>query len=293
MKCPCLRETHVQRCSAAGFRKMILEALVAGSEKCTSPEFKTCPVYERNGVPDAPFATCPFLEKPAVQYCAASATPRYVPWSEHSFSRCGGTGHRYCELYLGLAGAGRPDPDDMVEDLPFPRRLWYTQNHMWLDRSDDGHWHAGIDALLARALGRVERIVFISTSGHQCPNAVVTTANGMELPLLFPHRLRITGCNLHLRADPVRLTDSPYSFGWLFEGETCPDPERLISGDGDRRWFGAEIDRINRFAHERVEATGAPADGGGIDQGAIVQLGRDAGWRMYNDFFSPCAGGQL
>ena len=293
MKCPCLRETHVQRCSAAGFRKMILEALVAGSEKCTSPGFKTCPVYERNGVPDAPFATCPFLEKPAVQYCAASASPRYVPWSEHSFSRCGSSGHRYCELYLNLAGAGRPDPEDAVEDLSFPRRLSYTHNHMWLDCSDDGHWHVGIDALLARALGHVERIIFISTAGHQCPTAVVTTANGMEFPLLFPHRLRITGCNLHLRADPARLTESPYSYGWLFEGEACSTSQKLLSGERDRRWFVEEIDRLNRFAHQQVGAAGAPADGGGIAPGVLTQLRREAGWQLYNDFFSPCAGGQL
>ena len=293
MKCPCLRETHVQRCSAAGFRKMILEALVAGSEKCTSPDYKTCPVYERNGVPDAPFATCPFLEKPAVQYCAASATPRYVPWSEHSFSRCGGSGHRYCELYLSMAGAGRPEPADLIEEMAFPRRLWYTHNHMWLDRADDGHWHAGIDALLARALGKVERIVFISTSGEQCPTAVVTTANGMELPLLFPFRLRLTGCNLHLRADPVRLTESPYSFGWLFEGEGAPAVETLYSGERDRRWFSDELHRMNRFAHEHVGATGAPADGGSIAPGAIADLGREAGWQLYSDFFSPCAGGRI
>jgi glycine cleavage system H lipoate-binding protein len=271
---------------------MILEALVAGSEKCTSPDYHSCPVYERNGVPEAPFATCPFLEKPAVQYCAASSTPRYVPWSEHSFSRCGGSGHRYCELYLGLTGAGHPEAEDYVDELYFPRQLWYTKNHMWLDRSEDGHWHAGIDALMAQAVGRPERIVFISTGGYQCPTAVITTANRMELPVLFPFRLRITGANLHLRADPGRLIESPYAFGWLFEGEGGTETSRLIPGSR-RQWFSDEINRLHQFAHANAGAAGAPADGGGFAPGAIAQIGRESGWQLYNDFFSPCAGGQL
>ena len=137
-----------------------------------------------------------------------------------------------------------------------PDWLRYSANHMWLDVTDDGVCHAGIDAFLSRALGQVERISYVWQKGHHRPTAVLT-AGGVDLEIVFPNPLLLTNCNLYLRADPARLTAEPYTGGWLFEG--VPEPGTLDEPARRRRrrasgWSGSSAD-------QRVPAAAATAPG--------------------------------
>lgn len=205
MKCPCLRETSVHSCSASSVRKMIATQALGPGEKCITAAYRTCAAYTEPGGGSEVSATCPFLRESVVQYCAAAGAPQYVPWSEHSFSRCGASGHRYCELYLQLAGV----PHDIES------RLRFTRNHFWFDSDEDGWWHAGIDALLARALGKVDAIAFVPGESY---HSVVVTADGTDWVLTLPHKVRVASFNSWLRADPGRLTRSPYSSAGCLKG---------------------------------------------------------------------------
>ena len=125
-----------------------------------------------------------------------------MPYSESLISRCGNDSFRYCELYLGMA---HPAPAaEQVDGIALPGWLQYSANHMWLDVTEDGVCHAGIDAFLSRALGKVDRISYVWQKGERRPAAVLTV-NGMDLEVVFPNPLMLTGCNLYLRADPARL----------------------------------------------------------------------------------------
>ena len=46
-----------------------------------------------------------------------------------------------------------------------PGWLFYSPSHLWLDVGDDGLCHLGIDAFLARVVGSVERLVFLTPKG--------------------------------------------------------------------------------------------------------------------------------
>jgi hypothetical protein len=151
----------------------------------------------------------------------------------------------------------------------------------------------GIDAFLGRVLGRVDRLTYVQLKGNQRPAAVVTSA-GVDLELMFPNRLLLTGCNLYLRANPSRLTEEPYTAGWLFEGEPSPATVEHLMQDGEaRQWMEQEQRRMTEFLQQ--EQTGQQptmTDGGVFAAGLAHRLDPDRTRVLFHQFFSPYAGGK-
>ena len=303
MTCPFLKEAQVKYCQTASLRKLIPMAQAArADEKCASTLHTTCPVFRIQ--PPAEPATaeseasgaCPYLRESLMQYCGAAPVTKLVPYSESLLSRCGNDGFRYCELYLAMAHPGEPagEGEGQVDGLRVPRWLQYSANHMWLDVTSDGACHAGIDAFLSRALGKVDRISYVWLKGSHRPTAVLTV-NGTDLEVVFPNPFLLTNCNLYLRADPSRLTSEPYTGGWLFEG--IPSPEStagLISGSHAHEWMEQEQRRANEFLQQqhRQECLGACADGGQFAPGVMRTLDRERRLSLFHEFFSPYASGK-
>jgi len=169
-----------------------------------------------------------------------------------------------------------------------PRGLQYSANHMWLDVTEDGTCHAGIDAFLSRALGKVERVAYVWLKGEHRPAAVLT-AGGADYEVVFPNPFLLTNCNLYLRADPARLTAEPYAAGWLFEGVPSADTTRnLLQGEPARQWMEQEHRRINQFLQQGQLA----ADGGTFASGLATLLEGDRMRALFHEFFSAYAGGK-
>jgi glycine cleavage system H lipoate-binding protein len=171
-----------------------------------------------------------------------------------------------------------------VDGIPLPGWLKYSTNHMWLDVTGDGVCHAGIDAFLSRALGKIERISYVWLKGRHRPTAVLTV-EGLDLEVVFPNPFLLTNCNLYLRADPSRLISQPYTGGWLFEG--VPEPgalDNLLQGAGARAWMEREQHRINEFLQQQHQQA---ADGGQFVAGLARILDRDQLLALFHEFFSP------
>jgi glycine cleavage system H lipoate-binding protein len=216
-----------------------------------------------------------------MQYCGAAPVSKLVPYSESLLSRCGNDGFRYCELYLAMAHPALRVED--VDGLPMPGWLHYSANHMWLDVTGDGTCHAGIDAFLSRALGKVERIAYVWQRGGHRPTAVLT-ADGVDYEVIFPNPFQLTNCNLYLRADPARLTAEPYTAGWLFEGIPQRDTmQNLLEGMPARRWMEQEQRRINEFVQQGPYS----ADGGLFTAGLAARLDPEHMRALFHEFFSP------
>jgi glycine cleavage system H lipoate-binding protein len=295
MTCPFLKETQVKFCQMAGVRKLIpLTASTTGSlavpERCTSTAYSGCPVFVKQPVASAAVARCPWLQESLMQYCGGAPVPRFIPYSESMLSRCGNGSFRYCDVYIGLA---HPERDaDEVDGVRVPTWLRYTANHMWLDVAPDGTCHAGIDDFLARALGPVERIGYVWLKGQHRPVAIFT-AGGVDVQIVFPNPMLLTGCNLYLRPDPSRCTTEPYTAGWLFEGKVLPETTAdLIEGAAVRTWIEQEHGHMNEFIHEHLipESAGAlSADGGVFSPGMVHTLEREQVHGLFQEFFSPLA----
>ncbi|HMC61193.1 MAG TPA: hypothetical protein VKJ01_18525 [Candidatus Solibacter sp.] len=306
MTCPFLKEAQVKYCRTASLRKLIPMAQAArADEKCASTLHTTCPVFRTQplAAPQGAVA-CPYLRESLMQYCGAAPVTKLVPYSESPLSRCGNDSFHYCELYLTMAHPGAParhivgevdgQVDSELDGLPLPGWLQYSANHMWLDVTGDGTCHAGIDAFLSRALGKIDRIGYVWLKGNHRPTAVLTV-NGTDLEVVFPNPFLLTNCNLYLRADPSRLSSEPYTGGWLFEGVPSPETTAgLLSGSQAREWMQDEQRRANEFLqHQHAqEWQGACADGGEFAPGVLRALDRERRLALFHEFFSPYASGK-
>jgi len=290
MTCPFLKETQVRYCQTSAVRKVIpLAQAGRADEKCSSADHASCPVYRTQPQEQPASGPCPYLGESLMQYCGAAPVAKLIPYSESLLSRCGNDRFRYCQLYLAMA---HPNVEaEEVDGTPLPGWLKYSANHMWLDVTDDGVCHAGIDAFLSRALGKIERIAYVWLKGRHRPTAVLTV-EGLDLEVAFPNPFLLTNCNLYLRADPSRLTSQPYTGGWLFEG--VPEPgasDNLLQGAGARTWMEQEQRRINEFLQQQHSLPTA-ADGGQFVAGLARVLDRDQMLALFHEFFSPYASGK-
>jgi glycine cleavage system H lipoate-binding protein len=288
MTCPFLKEAAVRYCQSS-VRKLIPAAQSGhADEKCSSAGHATCPVFQARPEAAEGGGVCPYLRESLMQYCGAAPVAKFVPYSESLLSRCGNDGHRYCELYLAMA---HPEEAAEVDGIAMPDGLEYSANHMWLDATEDGVCHAGIDAFLSRALGRIERIGYVWTKGRRRPTAVLTVA-GCDLEVVFPNEFLLTNCNLYLRADPARLAAEPYTGGWLFEGEPLEETRRdLMQGAEARAWMEREQGRMNEFLQKQTASQSEPlaADGGMFAAGVARHLEREQMLALFHEFFSPFA----
>jgi glycine cleavage system H lipoate-binding protein len=309
MRCPFLREAQAKTCQASAVRKLI----VRGSgdldhERCSSPAFRECPAMKEHEEEHPHASRCPFLQESLMQYCSAAPMQKYIPYTESIMSRCGNDNHRFCEVYRGVAHPpGAPDspaePADVVEGVRVPHHLHFAPNHLWLDVSDDGSCHVGVDTFLIRMIGAVDRISFVTTRGLQRPVAVFTV-RGVDLQLVFPNPMEITRTNAYLRADAHRLAGDPYGIGWLFEGTAPRTPQGsgaskvtdgLLSGSQASAWMREEVHRAGRWVHEYLrtsEAIGTTPvmmDGGSFAPGFARSLERDDLLHLFNDFFAAYA----
>jgi glycine cleavage system H lipoate-binding protein len=298
MQCPFLRETQTESCRHSLVRKLIVRNPENLSlERCSSQAYEHCPMYQ-----SAPLAyteaRCPYLDESLAQYCGAAPVPKLIPFSEAVLSRCGSSAHRYCDLYITMAHPPTAEVPE-VYGIPVPPWLHYAPNHMWLDRSEEGLCHIGVDALFAFALGKVDRITFLTSRGAHHP-AVVLSAGDKDFHMVFPNKLYITGTNVYLRANPVRLTSDPYRSGWLFECRPAPEDVGVenpcaglhAGGGGAVNWMRQEYGRIGSFVHSQagIDAPGQGvlvADGGHATRGFVEHLDREQAARLHHGFFSP------
>ena len=271
------------------------------SERCSSADYNTCPAVKQHHEERPTASRCPFLHESLVQYCSAAPVTKFIPYSESVITRCGNDNHRYCEAYLALANpgdAGGAGDDGDGGDVQVPERLMFSPNHLWLDVSDDGNCHVGIDGVFARVLGRIDRVTFLTPHGVHRPTAVLTVC-GVDLQLMFPNTVSITGTNVNLRLNPQKPVTGPYTAGWLFEGRETeqsrnagsPVARGLIGGTRARTWIRNEMERLTTFVH-RLAAAGenVMADGGEVMPGVMDHMKREDILHLFNEFFSPFAG---
>lgn len=292
MLCPFLHETGVHLCRLATVRKLIPASMIAGEERCGSARYVECPAFRGQATESAGTGACPYLEQPLVQFCAAAPVAQFVPWSESTASRCLSSAFHYCDVYLDVSGApvrrvpATGSEVDGGEELAVPTRLRYSPNHTWLDVAEDGVCHAGIDALLARLLGVVESVEFLTppgngTRGKQMPAAVLRAA-GHDWQVAFPQRMNITACNPCLRTHPQRVSEDPYGRGWIFAG-TGAETEGTMPAEEAATAMRNEARRLNELIQR---GSGVSADGGMFEAGLLGKLPRQQAWQVFNDLLA-------
>lgn len=312
MKCPFLKDASVKYCEASAYRKMLLkDAISAQSERCSTSAWRACPAARLRDS-DPSHERCPFLHEAQAEYCGAASVTKFIPATNDLLSRCNSDGHLYCELFLVHADpvgerrphhrSGLPADDPSAAGVPMPHDLRFSPNHMWLDVSDDGSCHIGIDAFAAKVLGPVERVTFVPQRSGSCPTAVLHV-NGVDVSMVFPEPHAVSA-NVYLRTSPAKLTEDPYGAGWLFECSERPAAApgvdanatgaKLLSGSEAVAWMQDEMRRLNEFVQERIACHDvggirSMADGGTVEDGLAAHLDRDDLIALASDFFTAQA----
>jgi glycine cleavage system H lipoate-binding protein len=310
MHCPFLRKLNVKYCGLYGMKMIPLSATNAAAERCLSSDYHQCRLVSERNEAGAPQDHCPHLCVEDVHYCDLAQVRKLIPCNKAAATRCGGDGHRYCDLYLALAeprARVAPSGDATAagdEEMPQPDDLAYTANHMWLDDGDDRRVHIGVDAFFTGTLGCVESVTYQARREQARPAALIRVG-GIELEMVFPLAMREIETNAHLATSPSTVSKDPYGRGWLFAGVPVPAPageaghlnsEHLLRGLTARRWMDRERERLARFVHACLdERRGAGADlatDGGDASGRLTDLlDRRTLVRLHHDFFSVHNGG--
>jgi hypothetical protein len=285
------------------------------TERCSSSDWKSCPVAKQHQEKQPGEGVCPFLQESLVQFCSTSSVSKFVPYNDATQSQCTNEDHRYCELFVTMKKREAPEHINAdqarrstgtaissVESFAFPGDLAFAPNHMWIDVSEHRSCHIGIDAILARVLGRIDAISFVTASGTAFPTASLNV-RGIDLLMAFPNQIVLTGLNTYLRSRPLNLTASPYTLGWFFEGLEINEiagrkPQTIddgcIRGEQARDWMAAESRRIANYASERFTRSRQKElptlmDGGMFIEGLVNHLTREETLQLFNEFFSPAA----
>ncbi len=289
-KCPFLAEVDAFTCNLATVKKFVPDcAIVNADQRCSSADWRSCPLGPSSTLESAEGGGCPFLRRLQVQRCTAAPIERLIPRTDLP-SRCNGPSHRYCELYLE-----RTDPHSCRHKsrMALPPGLALAPNHMWLDVESDGTCHLGVDAFLARVVGAVDRVIFPSARRPTRPSVVLTMAVGLELPLVFPQVIEIASANVELRRHPDALATDPYRRGWLYEGKVRGDDlgEGLRRGAQASAWLETEAERLTTLVHDMIARRGCDlgptlADGGVSDEGLAQQLSHGELLQVFVAFFA-------
>lgn len=237
-----------------------------------------------------------------MQYCSAVPASKFVPYSETLTSRCEGNGHSYCEIFLSKASPGAEQTDEwqFLPPMLKSENMFHSRNHMWITHHEDSTCHVGVDGFLAKVLRNVEKLSFVTSKGVNYPTAVLTV-RGVDLQLVFPRVIHLTGINSYLRARPAAVTSQPYTLGWLFEGivskrkSAKKSTERngdLIDREHTQEWLQGESKRLTRYVRNTIVPAKSGefvtlTDGGVFSEDLIAHLTRDEILGLYNEFFSP------
>lgn len=293
MRCPFLREAQVRFCSASAYRKLIIRSDEPSAERCTSPQWTTCAASKQHREDHPNASRCPFLQESLVQYCSVASVSKYIPYTDAANSRCNTENHRYCGAYFEMAEPSTHAKGHVVDGTRLPGDMGFTKNHLWMDENADGIWHMGVDDFFARVIGRVDQVTYVTVSGNEQPTVLLHVRN-LDLSVMFPGRLVITGTNSALRATPQNLVTNPYTTGWLFEGKRQDGSEvpPLLRGKALAVWMEAETRRLNEYVQQRLRSetplgTRLAADGGIPVQGLICHLKREQALHLFNEFFLP------
>ncbi|WP_342415132.1 glycine cleavage system protein GcvH [Paenibacillus sp. FSL R10-2782] len=111
------------------------------------------------------------------------------------------------------------------------QQLWYTEEHEWVQRTEDGTVRIGITDFAQHQLGD---IVFVELPGEGATieqGAEIGTIESVKTvsDLFAPVTGTVLKVNEELETTPELVNESPYEKGWMIEVEIGEDVEEALS----------------------------------------------------------------
>jgi glycine cleavage system H protein len=177
-----------------------------------------------------------------------------------------------------------------------PQGFYLSEGHSWSYPSSSAVVRVGADALIAHALGAVEKVVLpkLGELVRAGEPLFRLEYHGCELEILSSVTGRVMALNRGLGKRPELVAKDPYGSGWIC-AITPTEPNRasrgIRSGEKAAEWLEQEFHRFREFLSRQVSPDLALSvtypDGGLPAVGSLTQLAR-GGWRAFEaEFLRP------
>jgi glycine cleavage system H protein len=170
-----------------------------------------------------------------------------------------------------------------------PEGLLLHPGHTWVRRLGDRVAVVGVDDLLQRTLGPVERVVFPAAGKEVARGGALFSLlrGGRRIDVRSPIAGRIRRCNDAVARQPGLVNASAHELGWAVEIEVADPPSAATDLRRDPEagsWFRAEVDRLLAAVMPAGPMPAMP-DGGVISE-RLHDLIDEATWqRIRTDFY--------
>lgn len=190
---------------------------------------------------------------------------------------------------LAPALARESQPAEMATGDALPATAFIHPAHGWLTLDNDGLVRVGVDAFLARAIGRVDAVTLPQagdtlTAGD---SAFALVQGKRKADISTPVSGVVVEVNAALAKDATLIKASPYAAGWALRvrpSALSDELPRLNIAKRARAWLAEEAARLSELvvSSGAKERTLGPtmADGGEVIDGALEQL-NDDDWHTF------------
>jgi len=174
-----------------------------------------------------------------------------------------------------------------------PQGVYLSEGHAWFKPDPSGEVRVGADALVAHALGRLEKVVFPKTGDlvRRGQPLFYLVHEGDVLTVSSSVTGRVVAINPELKERPELVAGDPYGAGWvcrIVSAYLDDGSGRMRFADKAAFWLECEFDRFCEFVSGHVAPDLAfgltSADGGLPEVGALTQLD-DAAWNAFEAEF--------
>jgi len=198
---------------------------------------------------------------------------------------------------LHAAPAARPIPEVMAHGFAalwqVPEGVHLADQHTWVKPNPTGGLEIGADALIARAVGTVCRIVLPKVGDQVTAGQPLFRLEHQGHAVTIPSAFtgRVMAVNHRLETQPELFSADPYGSGWIcyliptLAESTSP---RVRFGEQAVMWLESEFMRFSQFVFAQISpelALGVTSQDGGIP--AVGCLGEldPAAWSAFEANF--------
>lgn len=137
------------------------------------------------------------------------------------------------ERGVRLVSMSENDDTEQPLNLDIPEHLEYSDEHVWVDRSDDDLAILGITEYAADQLGE---LVFVDLpepgSRVEAGDEIVELESSKAVqPMISPVAGTVKYVNRDVSDDPSVINGDPYGEGWILKVELDDDEPELLSAE--------------------------------------------------------------
>ncbi len=174
-----------------------------------------------------------------------------------------------------------------------PEGVHLANQHTWVKPDPTGGLEMGADALIARAVGAVRRIILPKVGDQITAGQPLFRLEHHGRVVTIPSAMtgRVMAVNSRLAEEPELLSSDPYGSGWIcYLNPTRVEKSapRVRFGEQATMWLESEFVRFQEFIFAQISpdlALGVTSQDGGLPaMGCLIELG-PAAWSDFEAKF--------